>query len=230
MAVLLSLGISQLFSWLKETYSFPFGLSDLLVCMMAGATFINMRSEAGQVMESVDRWTPVVLMLFFILSGAELNLGMFAEGWSVIVCLAVYVVARCVGKYTGTVIGASITKADPHVKKYLGITLWPQAGVAIGMATMCKNEFEKAAQAAADPAVQETLAHVGEMIVTITMCAVLIYELFGPILTKWALTRAGEIDKENLRSHRRKAVQAADGAALPEQPAEQPTTTEKEDK
>ena len=229
-AVLLSLGISQLFSWLKETYSFPFGLSDLLVCMMAGATFINMRSEAGQVMESVDRWTPVVLMLFFILSGAELNLGMFAEGWSVIVCLAVYVVARCVGKYTGTVIGASITKADPNVKKYLGITLWPQAGVAIGMATMCKNEFEKAAQAAADPAVQETLAHVGEMIVTITMCAVLIYELFGPILTKWALTRAGEIDKENLRSHRRKAVQAAGGATLPEQPAEQPTTTEKEDK
>ena len=69
-AVALSLGICELFSYLKDNFGCPFGLSDLLVCMMAGATFVNMRKEATQMMESTDRWTPVVLMLFFILFGS----------------------------------------------------------------------------------------------------------------------------------------------------------------
>lgn len=199
-AVALSLGICELFSYLKDNYGCPFGLSDLLVCMMAGATFVNMRKEATQIMEGTDRWTPVVLMLFFILSGAELNVRMFAD-WSVIVCLLVYLVARCCGKYFGTMAGSAITKSDKNVRKYLGITLFPQAGVAIGMATMCKKEFEKFGVA--------EMSAIGAKIVTITMCAVMVYELVGPVLTKWSLTKAGEIDPAILRQSRRSKKQLA---------------------
>ncbi len=135
-----------------------------------------------------------MLMLFFVLSGAELNLRMF-NSWQVIVCLILYVVARCAGKYFGAALGATVTHADKNVRKYLGITLFPQAGVAIGMATMCKSEFVKAGY-------QE----VGSKIVTITMCAVLIYELVGPVLTKVALTKAGEISPEMLRKKKPSAV------------------------
>ena len=184
--------------------------------MMAGATFVNMRKEATQIMEGTDRWTPVVLMLFFILSGAELNVRMFSD-WSVIVCLLVYLVARCCGKYFGTMAGAAITKSDPTVRKYLGITLFPQAGVAIGMATMCKKEFEKFGTA--------EMSAIGSKIVTITMCAVMVYELVGPVLTKWALARAGEIAPENLRRPKssKKALATANDAPI-ETPVE--TVTE----
>lgn len=207
-AVFLSLGICQLFSALEESCGLPFGLSDLLVCMMAGAMFINLRTEASQMMESVDHWTPIVLMLFFILSGAELDLSMFSS-WGTVVCLVLYVLTRCCGKYFGARLGAIVTKADPNVKKYLGITLFPQAGVAIGMASMCKSEFASlAAKYSASPDVAQYLSNVGSKIVTITMCAVLIYELIGPVLTKWALTRAGEIDPSNL--NRKKGKIAAD--------------------
>ena len=92
-------------------------------------------------------------------------------------------------------LGATITKRDPNVRKYLGITLFPQAGVAIGMATMCNNEFSKAG-----------MPEIGQKIVTITMCAVLIYELVGPVLTKWSLAKAGEIAPEFLKPKRAKAV------------------------
>lgn len=197
LAVCLSLGICELFSGLKESGKLPFALSDLLVCMMAGAMFVNLRIEARQMMEGVDRWTPVVLMLFFILSGAELDVTMFSS-IGIIICIVLYIAARCCGKYFGTMLGATITKSDPKVKKYLGITLFPQAGVAIGMATMCKKEFERAG-----------LPEIGSKIVTITMCAVLIYELVGPFLTKWVLTLAGEIDPANLGKRRKKALVAA---------------------
>lgn len=191
--VFLCLGVCKLFSTLEDKGVLPFGLSDLLVCMMAGAVFVNLRSEAREMMENTDRWTSVVLMLFFILSGAELDLRMFS-GWQIILSIALYVAARCLGKYYGAALGAKITHADPNVRKYLGITLFPQAGVAIGMATMCKNEFVKA-----------SLPEVGAKIVTITMCAVLIYELAGPVLTKIALVKAGEIDPQRLGKIGKKA-------------------------
>ena len=206
--VFLSLGVCSLFEYMKEEGWISFALSDLLVCMMAGAMFVNLRKEAGVMMEGTDRWTPVVLMLFFILSGAELNVLMFAENPWLIICIVLYVIFRCVGKYFGTMLGATVTKSDPNVRKYLGITLFPQAGVAIGMATMCKSEFAKAAQSAADSAVSAHLASIGANIVTITMCAVLIYELVGPVLTKWSLAKAGEIAPEMLRKQRKKAIAA----------------------
>lgn len=212
--VFLSLGICQLFEMLVDKGVLPFGLSDLLVCMMAGAMFVNLRKEAGVMMEGTDRWTPVVLMLFFILSGAELDVMMFAENPLLLVCIVAYVILRCAGKYLGTMAGAAVTKSDKKVRNYLGITLFPQAGVAIGMATMCKNEFTKAAlsaSAADNAAAADLLNHVGANIVTVTMCAVLIYELVGPVLTKWALAKAGEIAPEMLRRRRNKPVLATAG-------------------
>lgn len=200
-AVFLCLGICELFSELNSKGILPFALSDLLVCMMAGAMLVNLRKEAPTMMESTDRWTPVVFMLFFVLSGAELNV-MNLGNLSVLLALGLYLVARSAGKMLGATVGATITKSDKMVKRYLGITLLPQAGVAIGMATMCKNEFSKIAEqalVAGDLQLAEKLSQVGTNIVTITMCAVLIYELFGPLLTKWALAKAGEIHPDMLR-------------------------------
>lgn len=210
--VFLSLGVCELFSYMKEQEWIPFALSDLLVCMMAGATFVNMRKEASQMMEGTDRWTPIVLMLFFVLSGADLDVTMFKDPL-LLVCIVIYILFRCCGKYFGTVAGAAITKSEPNVRKYLGITLFPQAGVAIGMATMCKSEFEKAG-----------FSEVGRKIVTITMCAVMIYELVGPVLTKWALAKAGEIAPENLRKRRKLKTVVAEGAVEAAEVPTEPTT------
>lgn len=214
-AVFCCLGICTLFEHLEKAYNFPFTLSDLLVCMMAGAVFVNVRREASQMMEGTDHWTPPILMLFFILSGAELNVATFFGNWQLVVCILLYIFARCLGKYFGARLGATITHADTNVRKYLGITLFPQAGVAIGMATMCKQEFTKAGY-----------PDVGTGIVTITMCAVMVYELLGPILTKWALGRAGEIDDKLLHPKKYKpavVVTGDDGVAVTQSQQTLPT-------
>ena len=156
--------------------------------MMCGAVFVNVREEAEEMMHTTDAWTPVVFMLFFILSGAELDVSSFLNDGMLLICIFIYVVARAAGKYCGTLFGATVTHADPNVRKYLGITLLPQAGVAIGMATKCLQEFTAIG-----------MAEIGHKFVTITMCAVLIYELVGPVLTKTALAKAGEIAPEMLQ-------------------------------
>ncbi len=187
-SVFLCLGFCKWFSSLKEAGTLPFALSDLLGCMMCGAVFVNVREEAEEMMHTTDAWTPVVFMLFFILSGAELDVSSFLNDGMLLICIFIYVVARAAGKYCGTLFGATVTHADPNVRKYLGITLLPQAGVAIGMATKCLQEFTAIG-----------MAEIGHKFVTITMCAVLIYELIGPVLTKTALAKAGEIAPEMLQ-------------------------------
>ncbi len=193
-AVFACIGVCELFSHLNSTGVIPFKLSDLLVCMMAGAVFVNLRVESETMMQGTDRWTPVLFMLFFILSGAELNI-LSLGNLQIVLLLVIYLIARCAGKYIGSFVGAVVTKADKNVRKYLGITLWPQAGVAIGMATLCNKEFAAAG-----------FEEVGQTIVTITMCAVLVYELFGPVFTKIALAKAGEISPEMLKRKKSKKV------------------------
>lgn len=195
-AVFACIGICEVFTQLNSSGVMPFALSDLLVCMMAGAVFVNLRVESEKIMEGTDRWTPVVFMLFFIISGAELNI-LNLGNLQIVLILVIYLIARCAGKYVGSFVGAVVTKADKNVRNYLGITLWPQAGVAIGMATLCKKEFTAAG-----------FDEVGSTIVTITMCAVLVYELFGPVFTKIALTKAGEISPEMLRRKKTKNIVA----------------------
>ncbi|MDO4522966.1 MAG: cation:proton antiporter [Eubacteriales bacterium] len=151
-----------------------FGLSDLLVCMAIGAVFINLREDALDVMGLCDNWTPPLFMLFFLISGADLNLEILT---SVGVLGAIYIVVRAFGKYFGAYLGAVVVKASPNIRKYLGITLLPQAGVAIGMAQMALT----------------LLPEYGDRIQAVVLAATLVYELLGPVATKIALTRAGEI-------------------------------------
>lgn len=153
------------------------GWSTLLCCMMLGAVFANLSSVSDKVFEQVDRFTPPVFMLFFFVSGASLNIGLLP---SLGLLGVVYVVSRVVGKWLGTLIGARICRAAPNVSKYLGITLLPQAGVAIGLASV----------------VLADLPDCGQEIQTIVLCATVIYELFGPVATKLALMKAGEIQKD----------------------------------
>jgi len=149
--------------------------SSLLVCMMLGTVFCNICPLSHDLMERADKWTSPLFALFFVISGAELQLNVFAD-WAIVVIGVVYIAFRCVGKYSGTLLSAKATKCSPEICKYLGITLFPQAGVALGM---CATAMQ--------------LGEQGNLIRNITLFAVLIYELIGPILTRQALILAGDI-------------------------------------
>ena len=160
------------------------GFSSLLACMMLGTVFCNMCEVSEELMDRADRWTAPILILFFVISGAELELSVFAD-WAVVVIGLVYIISRSAGKYFGANISAKATKCDPNIIKYLGITLLPQAGVALGMAI-------KAIELGPD----------GAIVRNITLFAVLVYEIVGPYLTKVALTKAGDIREEGRTSAR----------------------------
>ena len=166
-------------------------LSDLLTCMAIGVLYANLNKERGQVFDIMDRWTSPLFLLFFIISGAELDLSIIP---AVGVMGIVYLVSRSIGKYSGAYLGAKIVHADNNVKKYLGLTLLPQAGVAIGMAQKVATTPE--------------LVNAGfaQNVVTVTLCATLVYELLGPIIAKWALIKAGEIKTEKEKINQEQAV------------------------
>ena len=161
------------------------GFSNLLVCMMLGTIFCNVCDFSEELMDRVDRWTAPLFILFFVISGAELDLSVFASGWIVLIGV-VYIISRSIGKYSGAYASAKISKCDDNIVKYLGVTLLPQAGVALGMANMASKSFGAE----------------GALIAQITLFAVLIYELVGPMLTKIALTKAGDINPEGKTSAR----------------------------
>ena len=158
--------------------SIHIGFSSLLACMMLGTVFCNICDVSEELMDRADRWTVPLLILFFVVSGAELELSVFANIFVVIIGL-VYMGSRCLGKYFGASISAKMTKCNTNIVKYLGITLFPQAGVALGMAM-------KAVELGSD----------GTIVRNITLFAVLVYEIVGPFLTKVALTKAGDIKRE----------------------------------
>lgn len=149
-------------------------LSSLLVCMMIGATMINVSNDSPALLEQCDRFTPPLFLLFFVLSGASLDLSVLP---TVGVVGIAYVLSRAIGKSLGATIGAAIEKCDKNIIRYLGMTLIPQAGVAIGMARMCLTD----------------LPAYGPTINAVVLAGTLIYELTGPVITKIALTKAGEI-------------------------------------
>jgi len=152
------------------------GFSSLLVCMMLGTVFCNICDFSEEIMGKTDRWTAPLFILFFVLSGAELELGIFANLAAVGIGVA-YIISRSIGKWAGASISAKMVHCEPMIQKYLGITLLPQAGVALGMSVT----------------VAQTLGAEGEMVRNIVLFGVLIYELVGPTLTRIALTRAGDI-------------------------------------
>ena len=161
--------------------------SSLLVCMMLGTVFCNICPLADDLMSGADKWTSPLFALFFVISGAELELGVFLDIAIVIIGI-IYIIFRSLGKYIGTFASAKATKCSPAICKYLGITLLPQAGVALGMCTTAMQ-----------------LGEDGNLIRNITLFAVLIYELFGPLFTRMALTAAGDIkpisDEVKMRRH-----------------------------
>ena len=179
--VLLTVALSML---KFEIGGIHISFSSLLVCMMLGTVFCNICDFSEELMDRIDRWTAPLFILFFVISGAELELSIFKDLG--IVCIGlVYIVARCLGKYFGASISAKATKCDPKIVKYLGITLFPQAGVALGMAIKA-----------------EELGPEGVIVANITLFAVLIYEIVGPFLTKISLLKAGEIKPEEKVSAR----------------------------
>ena len=167
-----------------------FGFSLLLVCMMTGTVFCNICDFSEELMGRVDGWTAPLFVLFFVLSGAELNLRILSNPM-VLLIGAVYIVFRSLGKYLGAYGSCAISGCGESIKKHLGITLLPQAGVALGMALT--------AQQLAD----------GAMVRSVILFSVLVYELVGPMLTKRALTAAGEIREEGRTSARKKNTHAA---------------------
>lgn len=169
------------------------GFSSLLVCMMLGTAFCNLCPLSEDMMEKADRWTSPLLALFFVISGAELELGVFSD--IVIVGIGiVYIITRSVGKYIGASVSAKAMGCSDAIVKNLGITLLPQAGVALGM---CQT-------AAA-------LGPEGALIRNITLFAVLIYELVGPAMTRDALKRAGDIKpmSDEVKNRRQTKLEAA---------------------
>lgn len=168
------------------------GFSVLLVCMMLGTIFCNVCDFSAEIMEKTDKWTVPLFALFFVLSGAELELSVFTDLTIVGIGMA-YIFSRSLGKYLGSFVSAKITKCDNKTSKYLGITLLPQAGVALGMSVTVADE----------------LGEVGLMVRNITLFSVLIYELFGPMLTKIALTKAGNIEPKPHHKNRKHRVAPA---------------------
>ena len=169
------------------------GFSSLLVCMMLGTVFCNICPLSHDLMGAADKWTSPLFALFFVISGAELELSVFTD-IAIVGIGVIYIIFRCLGKYTGTFASAKATKCEPQICKYLGITLFPQAGVALGM---CTTAMQLGAQ--------------GNLIRNITLFAVLVYEIVGPLLTKMALTAAGDIKpmSEEVKNRRQTKLEQA---------------------
>lgn len=156
------------------------GFSPLLSCMMLGTVFCNVCESSEELMDRVDRWTTPLFILFFVISGAELELSVFTK-WSIIGVGLVYIIFRSIGKMLGASWSAKFMKCDEKIVKHLGITLLPQAGVALGMSVSA----------------MQLGSEVGGLVRNIILFSVLVYELVGPLLTKRALTKAGEIIPAN---------------------------------
>lgn len=169
-------------------------LSSLLTCMMIGALWNNVSKDCEKTLDVLERFTPPLFMLFFVISGASLDLTIFNGGpltTMVLIVGSIYIIARSIGKWFGSFLAAEITHAEPEVKKYLGFTLLPQAGVAIGLATTANDSFTILG-----------FANEGALILAVILTATIIYELIGPVITKISLTKAGEIEKENKISNK----------------------------
>ena len=154
------------------------GFSSLLVCMMLGTVFCNLCDFSEELMDRMDRWTAPIMVLFFVLSGAGLTLSVFGS-WKIVLVGVVFILVRSFGKIEGARISSKLARCEPAVQKYLGITLLPQAGVALGMSLTAMS-----------------LGEAGLIIRNISLFAVLIYELAGPLLAKAALQKAGEISEK----------------------------------
>ncbi|MBQ0125033.1 MAG: cation:proton antiporter [Clostridiales bacterium] len=163
--------------------SVKIGFSSLLTCMMLGTVFCNVCQTSEELMERTERWTKPLFVLFFVISGASLDLSVFKKPIFVLIG-AIYIISRSIGKYFGARESAKLVGCDKNIVKYLGITLLPQAGVALGMVSMIS----------ADAIFGKT--EIATTVRFIVLFAVLVYEIVGPMMTKSALTKAGDISEK----------------------------------
>ena len=196
--------------------------SSLLVCMMLGTVFCNLCDFSEELMERIDRWTGPLMVLFFVISGAELELNVFRD-WQIVLVGVIYILFRSLGKIEGAKISSKFMKCEPQVQKYLGITLLPQAGVALGMSLIAAERM---------PGTE------GSLVRSITLFAVLVYELVGPLMTKIALDKAGEIKEKPIPERVKAGMEkkgerketAKQAANAPSVPAESSAPAESSDK
>ena len=159
------------------------GFSSLLTCMMLGTIFCNVCKTSEEMMERTEKWTKPLFVLFFVISGASLDLTVFKKPIFILIGV-IYILFRSLGKISGAFASAKTMKCDEKTVKYLGITLLPQAGVALGMvSTVASDDMFGGSD-------------IGSTVRFIILFGVLIYEIFGPMMTKWALTRAGDITEK----------------------------------
>lgn len=184
-SIFLACGLYFLF---RSKYLGGFELSSLLMCMMIGAIYTNMCKDSNRTLDVMDRFTSPIYLMFFVISGASLDLTIFfnKNGLLVLAIAIVYMIFRVIGKWFGAFTGASISHSEEKIKKYLGFALIPQAGVAIGLATTASALFSA----------NEETKEVGALIIAIILTSTLVYELIGPLVSKFALKKAGEIPEE----------------------------------
>lgn len=178
--VFLTIGLSMVEF---EIGGIHFGFSLLLVCMMCGTLFCNVCDFSEELMGRIDGWTAPLFVLFFVLSGAELDLEILSNPLVLLVGI-IYIIFRSLGKYFGAFASCALTKCSKTIRNNLGITLLPQAGVALGMALTAQQLTD------------------GHTVRNVVLFSVLVYELVGPALTKRALIAAGEITPEGKTSAR----------------------------
>ncbi len=166
------------------------GFSSLLVCMVMGTVFCNLCAFEEELMGLMDRWSGSILVLFFVLSGAGLEFKVFSD-WAIILVGVVYILFRSVGKIEGAKVAAHMTHCEPNIQKYLGITLLPQAGVSLGMSLTAMS-----------------LGESGLIIRNVALFAVLVYELVGPLMTRIALEKAGEISEKPIPPRQQAKIDA----------------------
>ena len=178
--VLLTVGLSMLEFQIGSVHC---SFSLLLVCMVTGTVFCNICSTSEELMDRLDRWVSPINILFFVLSGAELDLTILSNPLVLLIGV-VYIVFRSAGKICGAFLSSRATHCSKEIQQHLGITLLPQAGVALGMAATAAQLSD------------------GRMVRNVVLFSVLVYELVGPSLTKMSLTAAGEIRPEGRTSAR----------------------------
>ncbi len=178
--VLLAVGLSTLKFHIGPVHC---GFSLLLVCMMTGTIFCNICDTSEELMNRVDGWTMPLNVLFFVISGAELDLNVLVQPVTILVGV-IYILARSAGKWLGSDVSCRLTHQSKPIEQNLGITLLPQAGVALGMALTAANLAD------------------GALARNVVLFAVLVYELVGPTLTKRSLMKVGEIRPEGRVSAR----------------------------
>ena len=159
------------------------GFSSLLTCMMLGTVFCNVCKTSEEMMQRTEKWTKPLFVLFFVISGASLDLTVFKEPVFILIGV-IYILFRSAGKLVGSLGSAKLMKCDKKTVKYLGITLLPQAGVALGMVSTINADSVFGG------------SEIGNTVRFVILFGVLIYEIFGPMMTKWALVKAGDITEK----------------------------------